>query len=99
MDPPYVVTLPVFAYERVILADHAPTQCGQSSLAGNTTTNRLDRRQRHDPRSHHDLAGGDELPIQLHQTKRINSSYGQRAVEKRPRTRPSKGYSTTRRQV
>ena len=78
MDPPYVVTLPVLAHECVILADDANSVW--SSLAGAApATNRPDGRQRHDPRRHHHLAGGDELPIKLHQTKRINSSYGQRA--------------------
>jgi hypothetical protein len=77
VDPTYVVTLPVLADECVILADDANSVWSSFACAA-SAADRPDGWQRHDSRRHHNLAGGDELPIELHQTKCINSSYGQR---------------------
>ena len=77
MDSTYVVTLPVLADECVILAHDANSVWSRLACAA-SATDRPDGRQRHDPRSHHDLAGGDELTIELHETKGINGPYSQR---------------------
>ena len=67
----------VLAHKSVILADDADSVW--SSFAGAASTaNGPNRRQWHDPWGDHHLAGGDELPIQLHQAERITSTYGQR---------------------
>ncbi len=78
MDSAYVVTLPVLPDQCVVLADDA--NAVWSGLAGAAAAASCPNgRQRHDPRSHHDLAGRDELPIKLHQTERINCPYRQRS--------------------
>ena len=56
-----------------------PIRCGRASPVLPAAADRADGRQRHDPRRHHHLAGRDELAVQLHQTERVDGSYGQRA--------------------
>jgi hypothetical protein len=77
VNPPYVIALPVFPYQGIVLTHYAYSVRSALTRAA-PATDCSDRRQRHYSRGHHNFAGSDELPIKLHQTEGIHRPYGQR---------------------